>query len=63
MKMDEAMIDERSLAEAEGEMIAAEVVPSETHAAKWARPPVTPFNTTDKSIIFQVRGLKIYVIS
>lgn len=53
MRMDEAVVDEASVREAE-DMGVADEVATETHAAKWARPRVEPFDPKDKALTFQV---------
>lgn len=59
MKVDEVM-DENALreAEAEGASTDESATPTETHAAKWARPPLAAFDAKEKNITFQV-GVKL----
>lgn len=54
MKVDEPTNDESYMLEAGGEL-ASENVPSDTYAAKWARPAVKPFSSSEKALTFQVR--------
>lgn len=60
MKVDGKGIDEGSLRDAEAECVSYGI-PQETHAAKWSRPRLQPFDSKDKTIAFQVGYFQLAV--
>lgn len=58
MRMDEAVIDEASLTEAEDMDVGGKAT-AETHAAKWARPPLESFDPKEKAMTFQVSSERL----
>lgn len=58
MRVDEAVIDEASLREAEDMGVGARAT-VETHAARWARPRLDSFDPKQKAVTFQVSSERL----